>query len=776
MGLESLAAPLVGAAVTSIFGKKNKSPSAAAAASAAPTQTPEQKQATETLLPVLEGWMTKPPQVNAQKPTQTRITYGGGSFGSGGNQQTQQPQQSNFFGSGGSGGFNGPRMPNTYPGMSNPTVGQPQPQQPQPQQQQSQQPASNAGGFAFTPGQWQQNSANAGIQNQLNQLQSQYDQTLGSAAKIGTRESLESQLANLRTQQSQALMQMQNQYNNYNRNYRGFGNFGNNGVNNFSMSQYGQNINSQYNDQIKGLEDQLMQLNQLEGETAKYQTQMESLKGQLGPDEIYQAGELNIPQAPTSQPILGSVGTYQPIFKDPSAGYQGREYNALISQIMNPVNAPSAAQNPYGAFEQLDYSSEINGLRSPIGTPSATQNPYGTFNNANYGSQIDQLQNYQNDLRQNAADQAGSNLSRELREGYGSDYLKELAASQIDPLKDAYQEAVRQSTADYNRRGLAGSGFESLAKYGAQDDSITSKFLDAAGNVSRDVALRGAEARREDQYRNVSLEDQAIQLANSIGAGMSADQFQRTNAGLNAQMNQDQFNESNRQFWDQNWLNRNQIDYGRGLDQKNLDQTAINLQMNQDQFNESNRQFWDQNQLNRNQVDYGRELDQKDLLKTGLTATMQQDASNEANRQRWSDYDRQLAQLNEGNRQSWANLLNQQQIFDQQQQVGDWARNLDMMKWLVGREDDLTNRQQGFGLDQQKINYDIFQQGIGNLMSFINGQGPVANNMQQNYWNAFNARNQQNQQNQAYNQGIANMATSAVSNWLSPQPTQQMFV
>jgi len=225
----------------------------------------------------------------------------------------------------------------------------------------------------------------------------------------------------------------------------------------------------------------------------------------------------------------------------------------------------------------------------------------------------------------------------------------------------------------------------------------------------------------------------------------NADQLNRTGAQLDARMQQDAFNESNRQYWNADQLNRT----GAQLD----------ATMQQNAINESNRQYWNEDQLKRNDVDYGRAMDQKDLLKTGLTALMQQDSTNEANRQRWSDFDRQLAQQNESNRMDWASFLNQQQMYDQQQQVADWGRNLDMMKWLVGREDDLTNRQQGFELDQQKINYDIIQQGISNLMSFINGQAPVANNMQQNYWNAFNAQSQQNAANQAYNQNLANMAT-----------------
>ncbi|GEM_PF-5859434 len=787
-------------------------------ANQAPVQTEGQIWATDRFREKVDGWMTNPPKINVPKPTQTKITYGN-SFGGGTQQPAQQgQQQTQFFGSG---GFNGPRMPNTYPGMDNPTVGQPQPQQSQPSGQNS----FGAGGFSFTPGEWQKNTANQRIQSQIDNLNSQYQGAINSAGALGTREGLQSQLETLIAQQSNALKN--SGISTINPNTGRFGAV--------PLKPVQQAMQADpYSIKIKDIESKLAQLNQYEGQALNYQSQIDSLKGQLGPDESFQGGSLNIPAAPEWQSILGSTGTYQPIFADPAAGYQGMDYSGLINSIMNPVKMQSASK----------------------------QNPYGDYHENSYENQIADLTGYQNSLRQNAADQAQGSLSRTFREGYDDSYLKDLAASQIDPLKEMFGEAIRQATADYNRRGLAGSGFESLEKYGSNQDSITAKFMKEAGNVARDVALRGAEAAREDQYRNASMQDQAISLANQIGAGMSADQLQRTRAGLSATMNQDQMNEANRQYWDQNqlsknqvdygremdsrnlsqaamsaqmqqdqaneanrqfwnqdWLSKNQIDFGREIESKNLAQTAMNAQMNQDQMNEANRQywsndllnrnqvdysrdvdqknfiqqwlnskmnedqmneanrqFWSQDALNKNQIDYGRTMDQKDLLKTGLTAAMQQDSFNEANRQRWVDYDRQLAQQNEGNRMSWANLLNSQNIMDQQQQQNDWARNLELMKWLVGREDDLTNRQQGAELSQQQIDYDIQKDYLNYLTSFANGQAPIANNVQQNYWQAYNAQNQQNAANQNYNQGLANTVSGMFSGMFQqPQPTYNQF-
>jgi len=772
---EAIAGPLIGGAVSSIFGKKDKSPSAAGMANSAPIQTPQQAQASNTLLPVLEGWMTKPPQVNAPKPTQTRITYGNSFGGSGGQQQPS------FFGSGGQPAtqLNGGRGGNTYPGMDffggAPTQ----------QAGQNSQSGFGANGFSFTPGQWQQNTANAEIQSQIDALQGQYQSTIDSAAKVGTRSSLESQLENLRTQQTN--WQRQQQQNSNNR----LGNVGQSLYNaGFKVYNPYQQADP-YASQISGLEAKLNDLNKYEGQTANFQQQISDLRSQLGPDEYYEAGALNIPTAPTASPTLGTTGTYQPIFADPNAGYQGMDYSNLISQIMQPIQANSAQQNAYGTYQQQNYQNMINALgQNPNGAyqmknynpqiANLTKNQYGTYQEQNYKPQISEITGYQNKLSQSAAEKAAEGLDRQFREGYDSSYLKDLAASQIDPLKELYQEAIRQSTADFNRRGLSGSGFESLEKYGSDDNSLTTRFLKEAANVQRDVALRGAEAAREDQYRNAQMQNEAIGLANNLGQSLSAEQLNRTQTGLNALMQQNATNESNRQYWDANQLNKNQAALGATMQQDtfnesnrqywNADQfnrtgAQLDASMQQNDINESNRQYWNEDQLKRNEVDYGRAMDQKGLLKTGLTALMQQDSTNEANRQRWSDFDRQLAQQNEANRMDWASFLNQQQTYDQQQQVADWGRNLDIMKWLVGREDDLTNRQQGFDLDQQKINYDIYQQGINNLMSFINGQAPVANNIQQNYWNAFNAQNQQNAANQNYNQNLANMATGMFNNY-----------
>lgn len=820
----TIAGPVIGGAVSSIFGKKNKSPSSAAAANSAPVQTPQQAQASSTLLPVLEGWMTKPPQVNASKPTQTRITYGNSFGGSGGQQQGQQ--QPSFFGSGGQSPtqLNGGRSGNTYPGMDffdgAPTQ----------QANQNSQSGFGANGFSFTPGQWQQNTANAGLQSQIDTLQKQYQSNIDSAAGLGTRSSLESQIENLRAQQSNWRNQQASQQ------QKNFGNTSNMGYNPSkpNYSRVGASATDPYASQISGLESKLNELNKYEGQSTNFQQQISDLQSQLGPEESYQAGTLNIPTAPTASPILGTTGTYQPISAGANAGYQGLDYTKMIEQILSPIQANSAQQNQYGTYQQQNYQNMINALgqnpngsyqqkdyqsminalgQNPNGSyqmknyspqiANLTKNQFGSYQEQSYQPQISEITGYQNDLSQSAAAKAADGLDREFREGYDSSYLKDLAASQIDPLKELYQEAIRQSTADFNRRGLSGSGFESLEKYGSDDNSLTTRFMKEAANVQRDVALRGAEAAREDQYRNAQMQNEAIGLANNLGQSLSAEQLNRTQTGLNALMQQNAANESNRQYWDANQLNRNQAALGAAMqqdatnesnrqywnadqlnrtgaqldarmqqdvtnesnrqywnaDQLNRTGAQLDASMQQNAVNEANRQYWNEDQLKRNEVDYGRAMDQKDLLKTGLTALMQQDSTNEANRQRWSDFDRQLAQQNESNRMDWASFLNQQQMYDQQQQVSDWGRNLDMMKWLVGREDDLTNRQQGFELDQQKINYDIYQQGINNLMSFINGQAPVANNMQQNYWNAFNAQNQQNAANQAYNQNLANMAT-----------------
>ncbi len=718
MGFETILAPVVGAVVSKAFGKKSSSPSSAAqaAATSAPTQTPEQKRMAEAVMPALEGWMTNPPKINLLKPTQTRINYGGNQSGATG-----------FFGSGGNVQSNGQ---NSFSGSS--------------------------GG----PG----------------------NQTM--------------------TQQV------------FSSNVNG-GRFGNQipGVGSFASTNQA--------------------------------IQTPVTTGFAEPQTV------NISSAPASRATLGTAGTYQPIFQNADAGYQGLDYSALLSSFLTPVEAQSAQQNPYGTYQQQDYQSMINALgqnpngafqqkdyqtlinalgQNPNGTyqqknyqtfinklgqnpngayqdrnynpqiAALTQNEFGSYQQQDYQPQISDITGYQNNLSQNAATKAGEGLDRQFREGYDANYLKDLAASQIDPLKELYQEAIRQSTADFNRRGLSGSGFESLEKYGSDDNSLTTRFMKEAANVQRDVALRGAEAAREDQYRNAQMQNEAIGLANNLGQSLSAEQLNRTQTGLNALMQQNATNEANRQYWDANQLNKNQAALSATMqqdaaneanrqywnaDQLNRTGAELDANMQQDTFNESNRQYWnadqlnrtgakldatmqqnatnesnrqywDANQLNRNQVDYSRAMDQKNLLQSGMGMLMDQNNTNESNRQFWANYDTNLAQQNESNRQYWSEFLNSQNMYDQQQEVADWARNTDMLKWLIGREDDLINRQQAAYVNQQSLDYDVLKDGINQLLSFISGQAPIASNMQQNYWNAYKAQVDQNNANQTYNQGIAN--------------------
>lgn len=107
-------------------------------------------------------------------------------------------------------------------------------------------------------------------------------------------------------------------------------------------------------------------------------------------------------------------------------------------------------------------------------------------------------------------DTAKGNINRSLPEGYTADYLNNLAAGQMDPLKEAFDLALSRSNSDWNNRGLRASTFPGSEQFGAQPDSVSSRFIKEAGNVARDVNLRGQEAAREDRFRNADLQDRSL--------------------------------------------------------------------------------------------------------------------------------------------------------------------------------------------------------------------------------------------------------------------------
>lgn len=135
-----------------------------------------------------------------------------------------------------------------------------------------------------------------------------------------------------------------------------------------------------------------------------------------------------------------------------------------------------------------------------------------------------------------------------LQEGYDATYLNNLAEGQTKPLTEAYKEAIAASDADFNRRGLRASTMPVGKAFGSQPNSITRNFLNAVGDVERDVNLRGLEAARDDRARNAQMRLQNEQFLNNLlqqdeanrqwwsGFGQNQQEFDVNNAIKNWQL------------------------------------------------------------------------------------------------------------------------------------------------------------------------------------------------------------------------------------------------
>jgi hypothetical protein len=180
-----------------------------------------------------------------------------------------------------------------------------------------------------------------------------------------------------------------------------------------------------------------------------------------------------------------------------------------------------------------------------------------------------------------------------LQAGYSDDYLKTLAESQIDPLNEAYNEAVKSASGDFNRLGLAGSGFEIGGKYGSTPDSITSRYLKEMGNVHRDVALRGAEAEREDRFNIHNIDEDSRRY-------WTEEDFRRESANkewlqtmFDSGLRTDQQDEANRQWWsnmhNQQFAADDQRAMDRWRDQVGLNQWNLGRYDDASKFNIDNQ-------------------------------------------------------------------------------------------------------------------------------------------------------------------------------------------
>jgi len=352
------------------------------------------------------------------------------------------------------------------------------------------------------------------------------------------------------------------------------------------------------------------------------------------------------------------------------AGYQGGPSDQGATQkLMGGI-----AAGPDSGYREQDRTSEIVGATS---------------------RQYDQYGNPLNDAAQN---KILANMDRQVQEGFGSDYLQQLSAAGMDPLKEAYDLALKKSNADMNRAGLAGSGFEFEAGYGSQPESITSRFLKEAGNVARDVGLRGAEAQREDRFRNASLQDAAVGQGMGLYSQQTDDQFRRlTTAGaqdlqrVNLLQGQDAQNEQSRQTWGNQALQRDLANMGFTSD-------AARLEYDKFKLGEDARRGWtDQDVATQGQnIDFANQA-----ARLGLEGFQVDDQS----RQGWYDRDtdtqgKNLDFANQGARLN-ADLY---QIGDQAKQ-GWFDRDINLQqvnKNNLARSFDMATTMDQADLDQKK--------------------------------------------------------------------------
>jgi hypothetical protein len=310
---------------------------------------------------------------------------------------------------------------------------------------------------------------------------------------------------------------------------------------------------------------------------------------------------------------------------------------------------------------------------------------------------------YNNALEGTLQNKVVSNLDRTVQEGYDSGYLKNLADAGLDPLKEAYDVAMSKADADWNRKGMRASGFEFEDKFGSQDDSVTTRFLKEAANVSRDVGLKGAEAAREDRFKNANLQDQSLtqglglsQAQNQNQAGRLASDVDRSLAekgltkdviladkdlavrGIDLLQNQDQTNEDSKQFWAKNLQDVGQQNLENNLAFTAADNEAANsgasnaarlaqlqqegdkfnssqalegagMLLDQDQTNEAAKQFWAKNLQDLGQQNISNRLDY-------TQATNQAEAEQAANAAKVAGLLQNQGQFDQNTRLDWANL------------------------------------------------------------------------------------------------------------------------
>lgn len=300
------------------------------------------------------------------------------------------------------------------------------------------------------------------------------------------------------------------------------------------------------------------------------------------------------PRTPSASAQPAAAPVTQPLTGQNAQGWTGGNTAETPAQIVLPDSPdPQYITGMFGQYQPLtDRTAAINELGRAL-SPDATA-----------AERANLIRTLQAALPEDAteAERLGMirSMSQPAPEGYSADYLKDLAAQGIDPLKEAFGLALDKADADFNRRGLRGGSFLTSEKFGNQPGSVTRDYLTRASEVARDVGLRGAEAAREDRYRNKGLlqtgatmlggeADRAISRAlaqrsgNAQAATMLGQEAQTALArenqnrqyeaqALQGLQAQDQNNEALRQWWANMLTGQKQFDIGQ-------DQNLYNQQL-----------------------------------------------------------------------------------------------------------------------------------------------------------------------------------------------------
>lgn len=276
----------------------------------------------------------------------------------------------------------------------------------------------------------------------------------------------------------------------------------------------------------------------------------------------------------------------------------------------NPTMATSSLppytrlEGAYGDFDtsrmkQDDYVGQVASLGqvdangnwiNNLATLAQEITPYGqsqNIDNANINTD-NTLEQMAGSTEATAPDYAGYE-ARNTKEGYTTDDLKKFYENGMDILQEAYGNSLDKASADFNRLGLRGSGFELADKYGSQPGSITSGFAKNAQQLATDIYTKGLEAEREDRYRNLDTNDKnRLDWSNYF-----------TNLGQQGFSNLAQLAGLQQQF--ANGLNSNNLDWSKyytDVDLKKKDALTNAIKLYQDIARQGDSSFIDWARVN----------------------------------------------------------------------------------------------------------------------------------------------------------------------------------